>query len=59
MLEGLVEEVYHAMGKDYLYKRDSRGHLDTRLANPSVGSSIQSFRTKAEAKSKLPHYIWQ
>ena len=47
MLEGLVDEVYDAMGKEYLYKRDSRGRLASgsgRLADHLTAMAIKSFR---------------
>ena len=44
-------------GKEFLYKRDSQGKLVTRqsrLADPSHGTAIKSFRT-AEEKSPNCH----
>ena len=44
-------------GKEFLYKGDSQGKLVTRqsrLADPSHGTAIKSFRTAEEKKSKLP-----
>ena len=38
LLEGLVEEVYLAMGKEYLHRRDSRGRHTTR---DGPGSRVQ------------------
>jgi len=62
MLEGLVEEVYQAMSKEYLHRRDSRGRHTTRLwrlADHVTGTAIKSFRAAESAKSKLPHDFWQ
>ena len=45
-------------GKEFLYKRDSQGKLVTRqsrLADPSHGTAIKSFRKAEDQKSKLPH----
>ena len=44
-------------GLEFLYKRDSQGKLVTRqsrLADPSHGTAIKSFRKAEEEKSKLP-----
>ena len=44
-------------GLEFLYKRDSQGKLVTRqsrLADPSHGTAIKSFRKSEEKKSKLP-----
>ena len=48
-------------GKEFLYKRDSQGKLVTRqsrLADPSHGTAIKSFRKVEDQKSKLPHKLW-
>ena len=48
-------------GKEFLYKRDSQGKLVTRqsrLADPSHGTAIKSFRKGEEKKSKLPLKLW-
>ena len=59
MLEGLVEEVYATMGKEYLYRKDTKGNLVTRrLEDPSHGTAIKSFRVTEETKSKLPLCFW-
>ena len=62
MLEALVEEVYEAMGKEYLHRVDSRGRHTTRLwrlADQVTGTAIKSFRAADSAKSKLPLDFWQ
>ena len=44
-------------GLEFLYKKDSQGKLVTRqsrLADPSHGTAIKSFRKSEEKKSKLP-----
>jgi len=62
-LESLVERVCAAQkGKEFLYKRDSQGKLVTRqsrLADPSHGTAIKSFRKVEDQKSKLPHKLWE
>ena len=62
-LESLVDRVCAAQkGKEFLYKRDSQGKLVTRqsrLADPSHGTAIKSFRKVEEQKSKLPHKLWE
>ena len=48
-------------GKEFLYKRDSQGKLVTRqsrLADPSHGTAIKSFRKSEEKKSKLSLKLW-
>ena len=48
-------------GLEFLYKRDSQGKLVTRqsrLADPSHGTAIKSFRKAEEKKSKLPLELW-
>ena len=48
-------------GKEFLYKRDSQGKLVTRqsrLADPSHGTAIKSFRKAEDKKSKLPLKLW-
>jgi hypothetical protein len=62
MLEGLVDDVYAIMQKQYIYKRNAKGQLVTSLATLAVqshGASIWSFRRTKEAKSKLPHDFWK
>ena len=47
--------------KEFLYKRDSQGKLVTRhrrLADPSHGTAIKSFRKTEQLKSKLPQAFW-
>ena len=49
-----------SLDKEFLYSRDTKGNLLTRLkrlADPSHGTAIKSFRKKEEAKSKLPHAL--
>ena len=61
MLEDLGKEVYVTMGKEFLYRRDKKGMLVTRvrrLADPEHGSAIKSFRAKEEEKCKLPLVFW-
>ena len=62
LLEGLVEEVYQARKKEYLYKRDSKGNFmtfRTRLADPNHGSAIRTFRSVEEKKSRFPVDFWK
>ena len=62
-LESLVDRVCAAQrGKEFLYKRDSLGKLVTRqsrLADPSHGTAIKTFRKAEDQKSKLPHKLWE
>ena len=47
--------------KEFLYKRDSQGKLVTRhkrLADPSHGTAIKSFRKTEQLKSKLAPAFW-
>ena len=47
--------------KEFLYKRDSQGKLvirRRRLADPSHGTAIKTFRKKEQEKSKLPQAFW-
>ena len=49
------------MDKEFLYKRDTKGGLVTRvnrLADPDHGSAIKTFRAKEQEKSKLPNHFW-
>ena len=51
-----------SLDKEFFYSRDTKGNLLTRLnrlADPSHGTAIKSFRKKEEAKSKLPHALWE
>ena len=61
-MESLVDRVCAAQkGLEFLYKRDSQGKLVTRqsrLADPSHGTAIKSFRKGEEKKSKLPLKLW-
>ena len=62
LLEDLVEEVHHIRKKEFIYKRDSKGHLVTRsslLADPNHGSSIKTFRALEEKKSRFPVDFWK
>ena len=61
-LEPLVDRVCAVQqDKEFLYKRDSQGKLVTRhrrLADPSHGTAIKSFRKTEQLKSKLPQAFW-
>ena len=61
-LEPLVDRVCAVQeDKEFLYKRDSQGKLVTRhrrLADPSHGTAIKSFRKTEQEKSKLPQAFW-
>ena len=51
-----------SLDKEFLYSRDTKGNLLTRLnrlADPSHGTAVKSFREKEEAESKLPHALWE
>ena len=61
LLEGLVQEVMEIMKKQYVYKRDTRGKLVTkvsRLADPSHGSAVKTFRKIKKSKPKFPLKFW-
>ena len=61
-LEPLVDRVCAVQqDKEFLYKRDSQGKLVTRhrrLADPSHGTAVKSFRKTEQLKSKLPQAFW-
>jgi hypothetical protein len=62
MLEGLVEDVYYIMKKQFVYKKNSKGKLVStlsRLADPSHGAANRTFRKTEENKSKLPLDFWK
>ena len=61
LLEGLVDEVYKSMQREFIYKRDDVGKLVTRqnrLADPSLGSAMISFQSSDELKSRLSKEFW-
>ena len=48
-------------GKEFIYKKNSKGKLVTRqsrLADPSHGTAIKTFRKAEDQKSKLLHKLW-
>ena len=59
----MVDRVCAAQrGKEFIYKKNSKGKLVTRqsrLADPSHGTAIKTFRKAEDQKSKLPHKLWE
>ena len=53
MLEGLVEEVYYVMKKQFIYKKNSKGKLVStvsKLADPSHGAANTCLLLKASSR---------
>ena len=54
MLEGLVEDVYYIMKKQFVYKKNSKGKLVltlSRLADPSNGAANRTFSPSSPSTS--------
>ena len=60
MCEKLVEEMYQAKKKEYLFKEDGEGRFITgHLVDDRLGSAIRTYRQSEVGKSRFPHIFWK
>ena len=61
MCEKLVEEMYQAKKKEYIFKEDGEGRFISgiHLVDDRLGSAIRTYRQSEEDKSRFPHIFWK